>query len=587
MPDRTLKNIYINKIYKTGINMSLLLKKLINKPLTGLITAILFAASAQVSALEISDLKFVSGADPANYSSDGKPNATYSIQNTLPADVLTNIYSLLPESSIVNPDFIATNKASSIAIDNDLGGAPYAEVSVTFLNEGAGYRNSLGYFIYQTDSPPQTQDEIFEHIIIFPNASKPVEGSLLEGDTLDLNIQVLAGHTISFFVIPNGWGYSGSFNNIESFGPWNTPFYSLPELNPESTVFNRRHNVAFIDTVNQFVVIGFEDLLRPWGDNDFNDILFTVNVTPFSAIDGVNVDGSTNGNYEVLIQNNNPDVLMTTISPAANVWGTVAFEDNWPVQGDYDFNDVVMRYRITEIMNGQLELTSIDVTFQLQAMGGDYHNGFALRLPNVDVANISSVTLAKNGVAAQHEVIETGHDQTILIISPDTHADVINLGQITEACPYYHVEQNCIDIQTGTIEYKLSVVFTTPVSQSVIGQPPYDPFIFAAAGKYHGDYGITHPGRSWETHLKQFSGTPMFDASLYTQGHDATDGINYFVTANAFPWAINLSEDWQQPLERIDLVLSYPDFADWVTSSGQNNLTWHKVENAMPNKIAQ
>ena len=563
------------------------MKKLTKEKLTGLISVILFSLSLQVYALEIADLKFVSGADPVNYSSNGKPNVVYSIQNTLPSDVLTNIYSLLPESSIVNPDFIATDKAGSIAIDSDLGGAPYAEVSVTFLNEGAGYRNSLGYFIFKTDSPPQTQNEILQHIIIFPNASKPADGSMLEGDTLDLNIQVLPGHTISFFVIPNGWGYSGSFNNIESFGNWNTPFYSLHELNPESTAFNRRHNVAFIDTVNQFVVIGFEDLLRPWGDNDFNDILFTVNVTPFIAIDGVNLDGSTNGNYEVLIQNNNPDICMTTIFPAANTWGTLAFEDNWPVKGDYDFNDVIMRYRITEVMNSQRELTSIDATFQLQAMGGDYHNGFALRLPNVDVANISSVTLTNNGVAAQHEVIETGHNQSVLIISPDTHADVIDIGQITEACPYYHVEQNCIDVQTGTIEYQLSIVFTTPVLRSDIGQPPYDPFIFAAAGKYHGEFGILHPGRSWETHLKQFSGTAMLDASLFTQGHDASDGSNHFVTANAFPWALNLTEDWRQPIERVDVGHAYPDFSTWVTSSGENNLNWHRIENAIMNKVAQ
>ncbi|GAL09412.1 hypothetical protein JCM19233_378 [Vibrio astriarenae] len=49
---------------------------------------------------------------------------------------------MLPEGTEVNPDFIADDRYSSIHIDGDLDGAAYATVSLTFLNEGAGYRNS-------------------------------------------------------------------------------------------------------------------------------------------------------------------------------------------------------------------------------------------------------------------------------------------------------------------------------------------------------------------------------------------------------------------------------------------------------------
>lgn len=547
----------------------------------------LWQASWKAIALEVDDLKFVSGDDIVNYSLEGKPHATYSVSDTLPADVLSNVYSLLPEGSEINPDFIAADKSSSIAIDGDLNGAAYAEVSITFLNEGAGYRNSFGYFIYETDNPPLTKDEIVEHLVIFPNASKPNAGTMVEGDTLDLNVQVSPGHTISFFIIPNGWGYSGSYNNIASLGSWNTPFYSLPELNPESTEINRRHSVAFVDTVNEFLIIGFEDIFRPYGDNDFNDILFTANVTPFMAIDGVNPDGSTNGNYEVLIQNNNPEVSMTTIFPAADSWGTIAFEDNWPVKGDYDFNDVVMRYRFTEILNGQRELKKVNAVFQLQAMGADYHNGFALRLPNVDVSNIENVSLTNNGVDVEFDIVEQGSNEVVLIISPDTHIDVINAGQLSNACKYYRVTSACIDIQTGDIEYALSIDFVSPVPRSTIGQPPYDPFIFAAAGTYHGEYGVIHPGRTWESHLKQFSGTSVFDAGLLNAGADKSDGSNYFITANAFPWVINLTDSWVHPREGTDISRAYKKFRTWVTSAGANDVDWHILNNAELNKIAQ
>ncbi len=71
-----------------------------------------------------------------------------------------------------------------------------------------------------------------------------------EGDTIDLGVQLTANQTLAFFLIPNGWGWEGSYNNIANLGNWGTPFYSYPVLNPETTMEHRRHNVAFLDVQN-------------------------------------------------------------------------------------------------------------------------------------------------------------------------------------------------------------------------------------------------------------------------------------------------------------------------------------------------
>ena len=189
-----------------------------------------------------------------------------------------------------------------------------------------------------------------------------------------LSVQLTAGQTLAFFIISNGWGWEGSYNNIPWLGGWGTPFYSYPSINPEATAENRRHNVAFLDTENEFLVLGFEDIYRPSGDNDFNDLIFTVEVTPFTAVDGVNEDGTTDSKYEVLVQENNEDVTVTTVYPSSNSYATIAFEDNWPLKGDYDFNDVVWRYKVTEQLNGQRELKNLTVDYTLQAMGAGYSN---------------------------------------------------------------------------------------------------------------------------------------------------------------------------------------------------------------------
>jgi len=40
------------------------------------------------------------------------------------------------------------------------------------------------------------------------------------------------------------------------------------------------------------VVLAFEDLPRTWGDNDFNDAVFAVKVTPESALADKPIEGS-------------------------------------------------------------------------------------------------------------------------------------------------------------------------------------------------------------------------------------------------------------------------------------------------------
>ncbi|WP_039986068.1 LruC domain-containing protein [Vibrio owensii] len=533
-------------------------------------------ASASAYALTTSDLTYESGSDSSNYSLKGKPNNMYSISGTLPQDTLSNVYSMLPEGTAVNNAFIAPERYSNIDIDDELDGAPYATASITFLNEGAGYRNTLGYFVYDTDNPPSNKDEVNAHVIVFPNASKAPDGEMAEGDTIDLNVQLTTGQTLAFFVIPNGWGAS-TYNNILNLGPWNTPFYSYSNLNPESTALYRRHNVAFIDTQNEFLVLGFEDLLRPYGDNDFNDLLFTVDVSPFSAVDGVNPDGTTDSKYEVLVQENNPEVTVTSVYPSSDTYATMAFEDRWPLMGDYDFNDVVWRYRVTELLNGQRELKTITVDYTLQAMGAGYSNGFAVKLPNVDSSNVASVTVTKNGQAVEHTVLQSG-SETVLVVSEDLRAELDALGVLTSGCTYYRTQSNCLNQQaTDILSYQMVVELTTPVARDQIGYPPYDSFIFAAEGTYHGDFVATFPGMTWQTHFKTFSGTGDMNNTLFNLHDDDTGGSEYFLTSNNMPWAINIRDEWDHPTENTDISHAYTGFPTWVTSSGETDTSWYNA----------
>jgi LruC domain-containing protein len=539
--------------------------------------------SLSANALTTSDFTFESGSDSSNYSAKGKPVNTYSVAESLPQDVLSNVYSMLPEGTLVNSAFIAPERYSSIDIDDELNGAKFATAKVTFLNEGAGYRNTLGYFVFDTNNPPVNKDEIEAHVIIFPNTSKAPDGEMQEGDTIDLNVQLTAGQTLAFFIIPNGWGWSGSYNNIASLGSWGTPFYSFSSLNPESTSENRRHNVAFIDTQNEFLVLGFEDIFRPDGDNDFNDLLFTVEVSPFTAIDGVNTDGSTDSKYEPLVQENNPEVTVTSVYPSSDTYATMAFEDRWPLMGDYDFNDVVWRYRVTELLNGQREIKNITFDFTLQAMGAGFSNGFAIHLPNVDSTNLASTELTRNGELVNHQVVQSG-GEAVLVVSENLRKDLELLGELDSSCTFYRTQNACIGQQTSDVlNYQLTVELSNPVSREQVGYPPYDSFIFASKDLYHGDFTATPPGMSWQTHFKSFAGTSEMNNTFFNQHDDNSGGSESFLTDNNMPWAINIRDEWDHPVENVDISKAYKAFPTWVTSSGESDTKWYQASTA--NKV--
>ncbi|MDF4810976.1 LruC domain-containing protein, partial [Vibrio parahaemolyticus] len=155
--------------------------------------------------------------------------------------------------------------------------------------------------------------------------------------------------------------------------------------------------------------------------------------------------------------------------PSAEDYATVAYEDNWPYTADYDMNDVVVKFRITETsLAGHVE--SIQITGDLAAYGASYKNGFAIRLPGVLRSSIENglTTLSFNGVEQASNGLESISDEAIFIISEDlsTHA--------ASSCSYFRTESGCDD--NVSLTFTLNVYFTEGSDRSAIQAMPYDPF---------------------------------------------------------------------------------------------------------------
>lgn len=281
---------------------------------------------------------------------------------------------------------------------------------------------------------------------------------------------------------------------------------------------------------------------------------------------GGTVDGEVE-DYSVTITDSG---VYAEYYPSADQWLTLAYEDNWPELGDYDSNDVVVGLRITSFRTSS-EIRQYRIEGQINAIGASYHNGFAIRLPGVAAEKIAADSLyfEINGQVQSAPLLEAGRQETILMVSED----LWDLAQAGGDCRYFRTETGC-DLQ-AKVPFKLLIGFNSPVEAGDAPAMPFDPFIFATPGTYHGDL-LGQPGRGWEVHLKNQPPTEAFDDSLLGLADDYSNpaaGL-YFQSGNGLPWAFAVTDNWLHPLEYQDLNQAYPQFQYFVENAGATHLDW-------------
>lgn len=178
--------------------------------------------------------------------------------------LINNIIAMFPESKNnrdAEPDLFSDGNNLNLKLVKE------SPVYVTFIDEGAGWRNSLAYYTYDAATPPSDSDELELHMV-FPNISKEGEGGgLTSGNRVQLGNATFPQNTvIGFCLIVQGWkngttvdGVYRHFTNIE----WNRNS-------------NQQH-ILFKEQNCKDIVVCFEDIdISSGGDKDYNDIIFTV-----------------------------------------------------------------------------------------------------------------------------------------------------------------------------------------------------------------------------------------------------------------------------------------------------------------------
>jgi hypothetical protein len=143
-------------------------------------------------------------------------------------------------------------------------------VYITFVWEGAGWKNTFGYYAYPVDNPPTSIAEL-EKMVVFPNVSMVGEGGGLEpGDMVQLGTGTFPANTvIGFYLVAQGWANGQLVDGVYTH-------YTDIEFNPHGI----QQHLLFIENGCQDLVLTFEDIRLPQGDKDYNDIILVIKDNP-------------------------------------------------------------------------------------------------------------------------------------------------------------------------------------------------------------------------------------------------------------------------------------------------------------------
>lgn len=487
------------------------------------------------------------------YDSDGVPNYLESPGDAISNSLLSFVNTNLDGSNIAatNPDIITGE--SDIILKDD------ADVWVTFVYEDAGYQNSLGFFTYNNNNPPESIEEINEHKIIFPNTSRSGSGgNLTAGSKVHLGT-FTAGTAIGWFLVSDGW-------NGTEVGDGNYVLYSRANFNDSG----EKQNVLLNYTDESKIILGFEDIRRDYSgcDQDFNDVLFMISSNPIDAIDTDNIYNPTGGADDDGdgVANADDDFPSDPEKSFSNIMtGNLAFEDLWPNKGDYDFNDLVLKYEFNRITKYVEDATSYPVTyleakFIILAAGATFNNGFGLELSRLDYSDIESVTgTLPDGTTVS---LESGQTHPVVILSDNINDDFFNGATKINTIQDYALINPTVD--TVKVLFKMS---NYSYKLRTLGTPPYNPFLIVNGNS----------DNRKEIHLSGLTPTDKNNESLLGTGDDISDPSSdiYYKDINGMPWALNFPIDFAYPIEDADIRNVYGDFSSWAGSLGQNNTNWY------------
>jgi LruC domain-containing protein len=493
------------------------------------------------------------------YTSSGVPNYLEGTRDEITQSFLDDLNATLPESKKLtqsHPDYLANGNEGDIVLKEE------ADIWITFVHEGAGYTNALGYYLYEQGNPPKVVSDIKQYNVIFPNVSYSGSGGgLKSGDKVYIG-RFKAGMALGWFLVPNGWS-GGKVSGSKVY-------YSEPSFNPEVSASFKQHNVLVYDSKRGRLLLGFEDLNRESGsDEDFNDAVFYITANPVKAVDISRVppmdtpsDKDKDGISDTFDDYpEDPTLAFNYFYPAENQFGSLVVEDLWPGLGDFDFNDLVVDYQFQQKADPQNKVREMSIKLKTRAIGASFRNGFGIQLPLTpqSIKSVTGYNIKGDYVKLLSNGVEANQSKAVVIAFEDSY-DVLpyagsGTGVNVESGKGYTEPQ----IQ------EINVVFSSPLSLATLGQAPFNPFL------------IIDGNRGKEIHMSGYTPTDLASQDYFGKSQDASNPAKgwYYRTQDNLVWMLEVPTSFDYMSERQDLVKGHLKFSSWAESGGSKDADWY------------
>jgi len=248
--------------------------------------------------------------------------------------------------------------------------------------------------------------------------------------------------------------------------------------------------------------------------------------------------------------------------PASDSFYMVGYEDQFPKLGDYDFNDLVVAYRVIFSLNAELQVTAVSSEGYLVARGGSFDHNWHLRiaLPEGSQAGGTYQLYAPSGSNQGNEQVNA--------IDTTSGIDISIFDNTTSlfASPSSAYANTIWDEESiQGHKFSLEITLSSPVALEAMDNAPFDPYLYVFDTNY-------------EIHLEGLS--PVMPNS-----NNVSDGLETFTDDKGYPFALIFPEDWHYPNEYVDMGEAYPELIEFIQSNRNNKTDWYK--NGVPSGISK
>lgn len=248
---------------------------------------------------------------------------------------------------------------------------------------------------------------------------------------------------------------------------------------------------------------------------------------------------------------------------------TYLFEDQWPLYGDYDMNDLALIIKKRTIsINKNNKAEEFTLSLDVSAAGATKSIGAAIMLDDVPASAITQpVVFSDNSLAKNFNVnsnlIENGQDYAVIPLFDNAHKA---LGRDRNEQINTIADHSA---NTNPKNISFTIKFSNPISVDELNINKLNVFIFADGNR----------NQRKEIHIVGYQPTKLANTDLFGGNNDdsSTSRKRYYISKDNLAWGIMIPTDFKWPLEYVNIKSAYSLFESWVTSGGTKDEEWWKT----------